>query len=115
MPFASQDAHPHLPPFSSPLAFPKLILPKLPGEAEGTLPACLWGCGRLRGGPCGLFPCCRNSAAPLTIKKLSLKLQYKQAEQQVSLCPLLVKEPVAHPFSGSGKVRTQLVGPKDCA
>lgn len=37
------------------------------------LPACLWGCWRLRW-LWGLFPCCKKRAAPFTMKKLSLKL-----------------------------------------
>lgn len=38
------------------------------------LPACLWGCWRLRW-PWELFPCCKKRAAPFTMKKLSLRLE----------------------------------------
>lgn len=37
------------------------------------LPACLWWVGVF--GPCAPPPCCRKRAAPLTMKKLSLRLE----------------------------------------
>lgn len=46
------------------------------------LPACLWGCWRLRW-PWELFPCCKKRAAPFTMKKLSLRLGRKNSRSQL--------------------------------